>query len=40
MDEDKELCRNCLEARIEMSGSEIAYGEWGDSKHFFKRKGN
>lgn len=34
LDEDAELCRNCLEARIEMAGSEIGYGEWGDSKHF------
>lgn len=39
LDEDKELCRNCLEARIEMAGSEIGYGEWGDSKHYFKRTG-
>jgi len=38
LDEDAELCRNCLEARIEMAGSEIGYGEWGDSKHFEKRK--
>ncbi len=38
LDEDAELCRNCLEARIEMAGSEIGYGEWGDSKHFFRRK--
>jgi biotin synthase len=38
LDEDAELCRNCLEARIELSGSEIGYGEWGDSKHFFNRK--
>jgi biotin synthase len=30
------LCRNCLEARIEISGCEIGYGEWGDSKHFKK----
>lgn len=37
LDEDKELCRNCLEARIEMSGCEIGYSEWGDSKHFFNR---
>ena len=36
LDEDAELCRNCLEARIELAGSEIGYGEWGDSKHFFK----
>jgi biotin synthase len=38
LDEDAELCRNCLEARIEMEGSEIGYGEWGDSKHFFNRQ--
>lgn len=38
LDEDAELCRNCLEARIHMAGSEIGYGEWGDSKHFFNRK--
>ncbi len=38
LDEDAELCRNCLEARIHMAGSEIGYGEWGDSKHFFRRR--
>lgn len=37
LDEDAELCRNCLEARIELAGAEIGYKEWGDSKHFFKR---
>ncbi len=37
LDEDAELCRNCLEARIEMAGAEIGYGEWGDSKHFLNR---
>ena len=37
IDEDAELCRNCLEARIEMAGCEIGYGEWGDSKHFLSR---
>lgn len=36
LDEDAELCRNCLEARIELAGCEIGYGEWGDSKHFTK----
>jgi biotin synthase len=36
LDEDAELCRNCLEARIELSGCEIGYGEWGDSKHYLK----
>lgn len=38
LDEDAELCRNCLEARIEISGCEIGYGEWGDSKHFKKNR--
>ncbi|VAW25229.1 [FeFe]-hydrogenase maturation protein HydE, partial [hydrothermal vent metagenome] len=39
LDEDAELCRNCMEARIELAGSEIGYGEWGDSKHYFTRRG-
>lgn len=34
LDEDAELCKQCLEARIHLAGSEIGYGEWGDSKHF------
>jgi len=38
LDEDAELCRNCLEARIELAGCEIGYGEWGDSKHFTNNK--
>ncbi|WP_167615461.1 [FeFe] hydrogenase H-cluster radical SAM maturase HydE [Maribellus sediminis] len=37
LDEDAELCRNCLEARIELAGAEIGYNEWGDSRHFIKR---
>ena len=37
LDEDASLCKNCLEARIEIAGSEIGYGEWGDSKHFSHR---
>ena len=37
LDEDAELCRNCLEARIELAGCEIGYGEWGDSKHFLRK---
>jgi biotin synthase len=36
LDEDAELCRNCLEARIELAGCEIGYDEWGDSKHYLK----
>ncbi|WP_372934603.1 [FeFe] hydrogenase H-cluster radical SAM maturase HydE [Mariniphaga sediminis] len=38
LDEDAALCRNCLEARIELAGSEIGYDEWGDSKHFLSRQ--
>ena len=37
-DEDAEECKRCLEARIHMAGGEIGYGEWGDSKHFSRRK--
>lgn len=40
LDEDAELCRNCLEARIHMAGSEIGYNQWGDSKHFSDRMGS
>ena len=31
-------CKNCLEKRIKKYGEVIGYGEWGDSKHFAKRK--
>ncbi len=34
IDEDAEACQTCLETRIRMAGDEVAYGEWGDSKHF------
>ncbi len=37
LDESADLCKNCLEARIGISGCEIGYGEWGDSKHFDRR---
>ena len=39
-DEEAEDCSSCLEARIHMVGDEIGFGEWGDSKHFFRRKKN
>jgi biotin synthase len=38
LDEDAGLCSNCLDARVELADCEIGYDEWGDSKHFFKRK--
>jgi biotin synthase len=39
-DEEADDCTSCLEARIHMAGDEIGYGEWGDSKHFSRRKKN
>ena len=36
-DDAAEDCKNCLEARIHITGDEIGYGEWGDSLHFKKR---
>lgn len=33
-DEEAADCKNCLEARIHMSGNKIGYDEWGDSLHF------
>jgi len=33
-DEEASDCKNCLEARINIAGSEIGYGEWGDSLHY------
>lgn len=33
-DEEAADCKNCLEARIHMSGNRIGYNEWGDSLHF------
>jgi len=34
IDEDSSQCKSCLEIRIKMTGDEIGYGLWGDSKHF------
>ncbi|HKK82552.1 MAG TPA: [FeFe] hydrogenase H-cluster radical SAM maturase HydE [Prolixibacteraceae bacterium] len=36
-DEEPEQCRGCLDARLALADSDIGYGEWGDSKHFFRR---
>ena len=33
-----EECKNCLERRILSIGEEVAYGEWGDPKHYFTKK--
>lgn len=36
-DENPEDCKTCLEARIAITGNEIAYGKWGDSAHYATR---
>ena len=38
LDEEASDCQTCLEARIRIAGDTIAYGEWGDSRHFQKRR--
>jgi len=37
-DEDPDDCIQCLEARIAITGNEIGYGKWGDSKHYWNKK--
>jgi len=38
LDEEASECQNCLEARIRIAGGEIGYDEWGDSRHFSRRR--
>ena len=33
-DENATDCNTCIDARMNMIGSEIGYNEWGDSRHF------
>jgi biotin synthase len=37
-DEEASDCKNCLEARITVAGSDIGYGKWGDSLHYKRRQ--
>jgi biotin synthase len=37
-DESAEDCQSCLEARVSLADAEVVYGEWGDSKHYSKRR--
>lgn len=37
-DESAEDCQSCLEARVSLADAEVIYGEWGDSKHYDKRR--
>ena len=38
VDEQPEDCIQCLDVRIQLADAKIGYGEWGDSKHFARRK--
>jgi len=38
-DESAEDCQSCLEARVSLADAEVVYGEWGDSRHFDRRRG-
>ena len=40
IDEEADECLDCLSHRVKMVGEEIAYNEFGDSKHFTKRMNN
>ena len=37
-DDSAEDCQSCLETRISLADSELIYGDWGDSNHYFKRR--
>lgn len=37
VDEEADDCKNCLEARIHLTGNKIGYDGWGDSSHFKNR---
>ena len=37
-DDSAEDCQSCLEARVSLADAEVIYGEWGDSKHYDKRR--
>ncbi|HON54837.1 MAG TPA: [FeFe] hydrogenase H-cluster radical SAM maturase HydE [Bacteroidales bacterium] len=38
INEEAEQCVSCLENRIKSIGNEIGYDEWGDSRHYLKKK--
>ncbi|MBE0676070.1 MAG: [FeFe] hydrogenase H-cluster radical SAM maturase HydE [Bacteroidales bacterium] len=37
-DDSEDDCKGCLEARLGLANADIGYGEWGDSKHYARRK--
>lgn len=40
MDEGRQECKSCLLGRVRSVGRDVAFDQWGDSKHFAARKGN
>lgn len=38
-DDSAEDCQSCLEARVSLADAEVIYGEWGDSRHYDRRRG-
>jgi len=39
VDEEPGDCVNCMDIRVSLAEGEIGYGQWGDSKHYFRRTG-
>jgi biotin synthase len=37
-DDSAEDCQSCLEVRASYVDTEIIYGEWGDAKHYQRRR--
>jgi len=37
-DDSAEDCQTCLEARVTLADAEVIYGEWGDSRHYERRR--
>jgi len=37
-DDSAEDCQSCLEARVSLADAEVIYGEWGDSRHYKRRR--
>lgn len=37
LDENSDMCRDCLSRRIQGIGETIGFNQWGDSKHYAKR---
>jgi biotin synthase len=37
-DDSAEDCQSCLEARVSLADTEVIYGEWGDSRHYNRRR--